>query len=88
MTTIQEIQNFISEQVIAFNEGDNYTEVEKYGVNQRGVTYKNALVIQINFVEGTIFSRLQFGSNKADVIFLRQLVRDLPAILEKPKEII
>jgi hypothetical protein len=88
MTTREEIQKFIEGQVIAFNEGDNYTEVEKFGVNQSGVTYKNALVININFREGTIFSKMQFGSNKADVIFLRQLVRDLPAILEKPKEII
>jgi hypothetical protein len=89
MTNIETVKNFITEQVKTFNnEGENYTEIEKYNVTPSGVTYKNAMVITINFREGTVFSRMQFGSNKSDAMFLRRLVRSLPEIIEKPKEII
>ena len=86
---LENLNTFFAAELAAENEKeDTYCDPQYFRVTEKGIIYKNSLVIQVNLQEGTVYSRQQFGSSIDDARFLRRMVREIPSILSKPVEVI
>lgn len=86
---LETLKNFLAAELAAENhKEDTYCDPQYFRVTEKGISYKNSLVIQVNLQKGTIFSRQQFGNSIDDARFLRRMVREIPSVLMKPQEII